>query len=196
MLHPPGLRLAARHALALTRPKAPSTILSTSTRQAPTTTPFPPAATALILPHRRLPTNPAPKAPLTILEQQRLHRPVSPHATIYRPQITWLGSITGRVAGSLVAGALDLFFAGYAVAPVFGWDLGSEAAVAFAAGLPGAVKVGARALAGWAVSYHCLNGVRHLVWDFAVGVNNRAVMRSGWVVVGLSVCGAVGSALY
>lgn len=176
MLHQPGLRLAARRALALTRPKAPSTILSTSTR--------------------RLSTNSAPKAPLTILEQQRLRRPVSPHATIYRPQITWLGSITGRVTGSLAAGALYLFFAGYAVAPVFGWDLGSEAAVAFAAGLPGAVKVGAKALAGWAVSYHCLNGVRHLAWDFAVGVNNRAVMRSGWVVVGLSVCGAVGSALY
>jgi hypothetical protein len=34
-----------------------------------------------------------------ILNKQRLHRPSSPHFTIYKPQIPWILSITNRVTG-------------------------------------------------------------------------------------------------
>lgn len=34
-----------------------------------------------------------------ILNKQRIHRPSSPHFTIYQPQLTWLGSIANRVTG-------------------------------------------------------------------------------------------------
>jgi len=35
-----------------------------------------------------------------ILNKQRLHRPSSPHFTIYKPQIPWILSITTRVTGT------------------------------------------------------------------------------------------------
>lgn len=35
----------------------------------------------------------------TILNNQRLLRPSSPHFTIYQPQLTWIGSIANRVTG-------------------------------------------------------------------------------------------------
>lgn len=35
-----------------------------------------------------------------ILNKQRLHRPSSPHFTIYKPQIPWILSITNRVTGA------------------------------------------------------------------------------------------------
>jgi succinate dehydrogenase/fumarate reductase cytochrome b subunit len=34
-----------------------------------------------------------------ILNKQRIHRPSSPHFTIYQPQLTWIGSIANRVTG-------------------------------------------------------------------------------------------------
>ena len=35
-------------------------------------------------------------------------------------------------------------------------------------------------------TFHCFNGVRHLVWDTGRGLMNKQVNRSGWAVVGAS----------
>ncbi|KAI5114810.1 hypothetical protein M0805_005170 [Coniferiporia weirii] len=34
-----------------------------------------------------------------VLDSQRIKRPISPFATIYQPQLTWIGSIANRVTG-------------------------------------------------------------------------------------------------
>ena len=39
----------------------------------------------------------------------------------------------------------------------------------------------------WAIFYHLLNGIRHLVWDTVHGLDLPSVYRSGWTVVVLSV---------
>ena len=51
-----------------------------------------------------------PSAAQTILNQQRLRRPSSPHFTIYQPQLTWLSSIANRVTGSGLSGCSYLIF--------------------------------------------------------------------------------------
>ena len=38
----------------------------------------------------------------------------------------------------------------------------------------------------WAYSYHFLNGIRHLCWDFGYGLTLKNANRSGIVVAGLS----------
>ncbi|KAH7059007.1 hypothetical protein B0J12DRAFT_594846 [Macrophomina phaseolina] len=124
-----------------------------------------------------------------------------PHLSIYRPQHTWFNpSILGRITGSLLSGGLYLFFAAYACAPLLGWDFSSQnvvvVVVAAAAALPAAATVGAKSLLGFAGSFHCANGVRHLVWDCGKRLNNVAARRSGWVVLGVSVCGAVAGAMW
>jgi succinate dehydrogenase / fumarate reductase cytochrome b subunit len=43
----------------------------------------------------------------------------------------------------------------------------------------------------WAVFYHMLNGVRHLIWDTGHGLDLPNVRRGGWAVIVLSVVLAV-----
>jgi succinate dehydrogenase (ubiquinone) cytochrome b560 subunit len=52
-----------------------------------------------------------------ILAKQRLNRPVAPHLSIYKPQITWYGSALNRVTGVALSGAFYAFGALYLIAP-------------------------------------------------------------------------------
>lgn len=36
-------------------------------------------------------------------------------------------------------------------------------------------------------TFHCWNGIRHLVWDSGREFGNRQVVVTGWVVIGLTV---------
>ncbi|KAL4944187.1 hypothetical protein BDV06DRAFT_210485 [Aspergillus oleicola] len=144
-------------------------------------------------------TKPTPKAktdPTTLLAHQRLNRPISPHLTIYRPQITWTVSIATRITGIILSGGVYLYATAYALSPVIGWDVSPESVVRGFGELYDGVKVGVKTLVAWPFLFHCLNGVRHLVWDTGRGLNNRAVIRSGWVVVGVSGVGGVLLGLY
>jgi len=56
--------------------------------------------TVILLPLRTIQTESLPpSANESILNQQRLKRPTSPHLTIYQPQLTWVMSIANRAAG-------------------------------------------------------------------------------------------------
>ena len=130
-----------------------------------------------------------------LLAKQRLNRPVSPHLGIYRPQITWYASAGHRITGSLLSGGLYLWGFGYLVSPLFGWHWSSNAIAASFAAWPAAVKVATKATLAFPFVFHCLNGLRHLMWDFTVGVNNKAVIQTGWTVIGASVLGTLYLAL-
>lgn len=130
-----------------------------------------------------------------ILAAQRLKRPVSPHLSIYKPQITWYASALNRISGSILSGGFYLFFAAYAVAPLLGWHLESVSLAAAFGALPLAAKLGLKFTAALPFTFHSLNGVRHLVWDMGKQIRNQQVARSGWLVVGLSLVGAAGLAL-
>ena len=130
-----------------------------------------------------------------LLAKQRLNRPISPHLSIYRPQITWYASAGHRITGSLLSGGLYLWGFGYLVSPLFGWHWSSNAIAASFAAWPAAVKVATKATLAFPFVFHSLNGLRHLMWDFTVGVNNKTVIQTGWTVVGASVLGTLYLAL-
>ncbi len=129
-----------------------------------------------------------------ILVSQRRHRPTSPHLTIYRPQITWYASITHRITGSILSGGVYCFGAAYLVAPLFGWHLESATLAAAFGAWPVAAKVATKFFIAWPFTFHCLNGVRHLVWDTGAQFANKQVNATGWTVVGLSTVSALGLA--
>ncbi|KAI9662581.1 MAG: hypothetical protein M1821_008748 [Bathelium mastoideum] len=131
----------------------------------------------------------------SILEKQRLNRPVSPHLGIYQPQITWIPSILNRMTGAVLSGGLYIFGAAYLVAPLVGWHLESATIAAAFGAWPVAAKVAAKLTLAWPFAFHSLNGIRHLMWDMGRGISNAQVARTGWVVVGLSVVSALGLAL-
>lgn len=109
-------------------------------------------------------------------------RPLSPHLQIYRWEITMFLSILHRATGAALAvGAL--VFTCWLMAVMQG-----PAAYADFAGWA-RTPVGLLAALGWlfALSFHFLNGIRHLVWDTGTGVHTAAARRSGWLVLALSV---------
>lgn len=130
----------------------------------------------------------------SILEKQRLNRPVSPHLSVYRPQITWYGSALNRITGSLLSGGFYVFGAAYLVSPLSGWHLDSVSMAAAFGSLSMAAKVAIKFGVALPFTYHGFNGVRHLMWDTGRGLDNKGVQRTGWAVVGLSVVSAAGLA--
>jgi len=127
-----------------------------------------------------------PSSTASILEQQRLVRPVSPHLSIYKPQITWLASGSHRLTGVLLSGGLYLWSILYLVGPTVGFQAGSASLAAAFAAWPFVLKATAKVVVAFPFVFHCFNGLRHLAWDARVGFSKVQVIRSGWFVVGLS----------
>lgn len=109
-------------------------------------------------------------------------RPLSPHLSVYRRQITMLMSISHRATGvALAVGALAL------VAWLLALASGPAAYArwqALAGSLPGqAIQF----LMSLALVYHLLNGLRHLLWDTGRAMDIPGVYRTGYVVLALTV---------
>lgn len=108
----------------------------------------------------------------------RGNRPLSPHLTIYRPQLTSMTSILVRITGNaLIVGALLSIW----------WLLSAATSPEYFA-VADAVMTswfGKLAMLGtiWAIWYHTLGGVRHLIWDNAVGLDLPTAYKLGWAVV-------------
>ena len=108
-------------------------------------------------------------------------RPLSPHLTIYKPQITSMLSILHRITG--IANAIGLLL-------LVGWLW----ALAFNEGCYTCIQeMAAHPIAkvlfiGWtfAFFYHLCNGVRHLFWDAGKGFDLCCVKKSGILVVALA----------
>ncbi|KAJ5445611.1 Succinate dehydrogenase cytochrome b556 subunit [Penicillium cf. griseofulvum] len=131
-----------------------------------------------------------------ILVQQRLRRPVAPHLSIYRPQITWIVSIATRITGVALSGGLYLYATAYLASPLFGWSIGSESLVAAFSSLSPSVQFALKFGVALPFVFHGMNGMRHLVWDTGRMLTNKQISRSGWTVVGASTVVAVLLALW
>ncbi len=108
----------------------------------------------------------------------RGNRPLSPHLTIYRPQLTSISSILTRVTGvALLLGALLVVW----------WFLAASSGPEAFATADGVMTswIGKLVMIGslWALWYHLLAGIRHLIWDQARGLDLATAERLGWAVV-------------
>ena len=109
-------------------------------------------------------------------------RPLSPHLSIYRPQWTSVLSIVHRVTG--VALALGVALAAWwLLAAASGPDYFAVADGFLTSWLGGLILLGSL----WALAYHSLNGIRHLVWDAGFGLELQQAELSGKLVAGGSV---------
>jgi len=111
-------------------------------------------------------------------DENRSNRPLSPHLQIYRPQLTSVLSIFHRMTGvGLALGAVLVVW----------WLMAAATSPGYFAVVDGLLTswFGYLVLLGmtWALSYHLLNGIRHLVWDLGYGFEIETVERSGIAVV-------------
>ncbi len=108
----------------------------------------------------------------------RGNRPLSPHLSIYRPQLTSVTSILTRVTGNalIVAGLLIVWwFLAAATSPE-----AFERANWWLTSVLGDLIM---AFTLWGIWYHALAGIRHLIWDNAKGLDLPTAYKLGWAVV-------------
>ena len=105
-------------------------------------------------------------------------RPLSPHLDVYKWQVQMLTSILHRATGiALVAGMLGLVWGLVALAGgEKSWATFAECATSL---------LGKLVLFGfsWALAYHLINGVRHLVQDAGHGYAIPDFVRSSWISI-------------
>lgn len=108
--------------------------------------------------------------------------PISPHLQIYKPQITSLLSITHRITGFSLNLALILLSLW-----IISFGLGSDVYANFVTIFETIfVKIIVYFIV-LGISYHALNGIRHILWDFGLMISNKAALVSGLVIIFTSV---------
>ena len=112
----------------------------------------------------------------------RGNRPLSPHLSIYRPQLTSVTSILTRITGTgLLVGALLIVW----------WFLAAATSPEYFAIADGVITswVGdiVMTLSLWALWYHALAGLRHLYWDTGRGFEIETAEKLGLAVIAGSV---------
>lgn len=108
-------------------------------------------------------------------EVNRGDRPLSPHMSIYRPQITSVSSIFTRITGNalIVAGLMVTW---WFVALASGPEAFATADAVLTSWFGKLVFLGSI----WALWYHTLAGLRHLVWDQVALLDLRTAEMLGW----------------
>lgn len=112
----------------------------------------------------------------------RGNRPLSPHLTIYRPQLTSMTSILTRITGNaMLISALLIVW----------WFLAAASGPAYFAIVNGFLTswfgdliMFFSVLGLW---YHTLAGIRHLIWDNAIAMDIPTAEKLGWAIIGGSV---------
>ena len=108
----------------------------------------------------------------------RGNRPLSPHLTIYRPQLTSMTSILTRITGNamLISALLIVWwFLAAATSPE-----AYAVANGFLTSWCGDLVMTFSVLGLW---YHTLAGVRHLIWENGIGLDIPTAEKMGWAVV-------------
>ncbi len=111
-------------------------------------------------------------------DAKRVERPLSPHLTIYRPQLTSMSSILTRVTGNaLIVSALMIVW--WLLAAATGPEY-FEVVNGFATSFIGDVIFGFSLLGIW---YHYLAGLRHLIFDAGRGLEIETAEKLGWACI-------------
>jgi succinate dehydrogenase / fumarate reductase cytochrome b subunit len=112
-------------------------------------------------------------------EMNRGNRPLSPHLTIYRPQMSSITSIFVRLTGiGLMLGFVLVIW----------WLLAAATGPGYFAFVDGLLTswlgILIMVLSLWALWYHFLGGVRHLIWDMGYGFDLKTADMMGYVMIG------------
>ena len=111
----------------------------------------------------------------------RGNRPLSPHISVYRRQINMITSILNRITGVAMTLAAVL---------IVWWLLAAATSASYFEFVDGLLTswLGLLIMFGslWALWFHFLGGIRHLIMDFGIGYENKVVDFGGWAIVILS----------
>ncbi len=108
----------------------------------------------------------------------RGNRPLSPHLTIYKPQLNSITSILVRITGNAMLVSAIL---------VVWWLMAAASGAEYFATIDGLITsfLGdlVMTLSVLGLWYHALGGLRHLVWDTGRGLDVETADRMGWGMI-------------
>ncbi|GAB3385242.1 succinate dehydrogenase, cytochrome b556 subunit [Lysobacter fragariae] len=120
-------------------------------------------------------------------EQRVRERPLSPHLQVYRWQVQMVTSIIHRATGVVLVAGSFLIVAGL-LALAAGPDEWARFSDCARSGLGFLILFGW----SWALAYHLINGIRHLLQDAGYGYAIEAFVRNSWVsIIGSMVLTAI-----
>jgi succinate dehydrogenase / fumarate reductase cytochrome b subunit len=109
-------------------------------------------------------------------------RPLSPHLQIFRPWITMVTSIVHRITGCGLYFGMALF-SWWLMSIAVGGSTFASAQWFFGSWLGLLVMLGFT----WALMYHLIAGIRHLVWDTGRGLDLGSARTMAWMTIVLSI---------
>jgi len=117
-----------------------------------------------------------------MVNAKHVERPLSPHLQIYRWTVTMAVSILHRITGCVLYFGMLLLL----------WWLIAAASSDRAFAIAGAVMghlLGQLILIGftWALMFHVLGGIRHLMWDTGHGLKVKTANRLSWINIAGSI---------
>jgi len=116
-------------------------------------------------------------------KNRQLNRPLSPHLSIYKPQLTSMLSLCHRVTGI----AMELAITGTAITLfMLPGDFTHYLNLVASLNIGPAILTAAKYLLAFPVSYHYINGIRHLAWDWAMGFGLKETYATGKFVFALA----------
>jgi succinate dehydrogenase / fumarate reductase cytochrome b subunit len=116
------------------------------------------------------------------MNSEKQSRPLSPHLSIYKPQITSLLSITHRMTGVFLYVGIIMLTWWLIIGVYSGFNPNVARWDFFTTNTFGRLLVLAWSIA---IFYHLLNGIRHLFWDAGKGFEIKTATRSGiFVIIG------------
>lgn len=122
----------------------------------------------------------------------RTKRPMSPHLTIYAPQMTSLMSGTHRVGGMILSGYIAAIGLSALVLPN---DISYYISILESLNLSSFTIFFGKALLAAPFGYHFTNGLRHLYWDTGRGLSIKEVYSTGYLILAVSAIITLGLAL-
>jgi succinate dehydrogenase / fumarate reductase cytochrome b subunit len=111
-------------------------------------------------------------------------RPLSPHLSIYKPQISSVLSIAHRVSGvvNFIGIAFMMWWIFYLA--YYGQYFGETIVYQFFTSLFGKATI---VLWTFSVFFHMCTGIRHLFWDCGFGFKVETMNKTGWLAVVMAV---------
>ena len=106
------------------------------------------------------------------------NRPISPHLQIYKPQITSILSISHRFTG-IILYLSNFLISFWLFCTAFNNNLNIILNNFFFSNFGKIILF----FITFSFTYHLLNGIRHLVWDFGYGFNIKNVYLTGFIII-------------
>lgn len=108
----------------------------------------------------------------------RGNRPLSPHLQVYRPQLTSMTSIFTRITGNALI-VSTLLIVWWFLAASYGPESFATANGVLTSWFGDLVLT----LSLWALWYHTLAGIRHLIWDTGRGLAVETAEKMGIAII-------------